>query len=61
MKFGKWLHLLDFSLLRHNNVLQKQNIIDGKMNVFIDDNSATKFNLFTNIALKPLNFLFVNK
>ena len=42
-------------------MLQKHNIIDGKMNVFIDDNSATKLNLFTNIALKLLNFLFVNK
>ena len=29
------------------------------MNVFIDDNSATKINLFTNISHKPLQFLFV--
>ena len=56
------MHLLDFSLLlRHNNVLQKHNIIDGGMNVFIDDNSANKLNLFTNISHKPLNFLLVNK
>ena len=59
------MHLLDFSLLlRHNNVnnvLQKHNIIDGSMNVFIDDNSATKIDLFTNISHKPLTLLFVNK
>ena len=45
----------------YNNVLQKRNIIDGSMNVFIDDNSANKINLFTNISHKPLNLLFVNK
>ena len=45
----------------YNNVLQKHNIIDDSMNVFIDDNSMTKINLFTNISHKPLNFLFVNK
>ena len=42
-------------------MLQKDNIIDDSMNVFIDDNSTTKINLFTNISHKPLNFLFVNK
>ena len=42
-------------------MLQKHNIIDDSMNVFIDDNSTTKINLFTNISHKPLNFLFVNK
>ena len=31
------------------------------MNVFIDDNSTAKINLFTNISYKPLNYLFVNK
>ena len=31
------------------------------MIVFINDNSATKINLFTNISHKPLNFLFVKK
>ena len=56
------MHLLDFSpLRRHNNVLQKQNMIDDSMNVFIDDNSTTKINLFTNITHTPLNFVFVNK
>ena len=56
------MHLLDFSpFLRHNNVLQKHNIIDDSMNVFIDDNSTTKINLFTNISHKPQHFLFVNK
>ena len=42
-------------------MLQKHYIIDDSMNVFIDDNSTTKINLFTNICHKPLNFLFVNK
>ena len=42
-------------------MLQKHYIIDDSMNVFIDDNSTTKINLFTNISHKPLNFLFVNK
>ena len=45
------MHLLDYSpLLRHNNVLQKHNIIDDSVNVFIDDNTTTKINLFTNIS-----------
>ena len=56
------MHLLGFSpLLRHITMLQKDNIIDDSMNVFIDDNSTTKIKLFTNISHKPLNFLFVNK
>ena len=56
------MHLLDFSpLLRHNNVLQKHNIIHDSMNVFIDYNSTIKINLLTNISHMPLNFLFVNK
>ena len=56
------MHLLYFSpLLRHNNVLQKHNVVDDSMNIFIDDNSTTKINLFTNIFYKLLNFLFVNK
>ena len=57
------MHLLGFfsPSKTYNNVLQKHNIIDDSMNVFIDDNSTTKINLFTNISHKPLNFLFVNK
>ena len=56
------MHLLDCSpLLTHNNVWQKHNIIDDSMNVFIDDNSTTKINMFTNISHNSLNFLFVNK
>ena len=56
------MHLLDFSpLVRHNNVLQKHNIIHDSMDVFIDNNSTTKINLLTNISHKPVNFLFVNK
>ena len=38
----------------YNNMLQKHYIIEGSMNVFTDDNSATKINLFTNISHKPL-------
>ena len=37
------MHLLDVSLLLgHSNVLHKHNITGGSMNVFIDDDSATK-------------------
>ena len=39
------MQLLDFSfLLRHVNLLQTHNM-DGSVNVFIDDNPATKINM----------------
>ena len=48
------MHLLDFltSSKTHINLLPKHNI-DCSINVFINDNSATKINLFTNISHKP--------
>ena len=56
------MHLLDFltSSKTYINLLQKHNI-DCSINVFINDNSATKINLFTNISHKPFMVQFIIK
>ena len=53
------MHLLDFSKT-YINLLQKHNI-DCSFYVFINDNSAMKINVFTNISHKPLMVQFIIK